>query len=162
MSFVLGTSISPYKVHNSALNPIRIRHLGLSSSQDNPHVQSSSFENVIRCQSSPLNAMFYSHESTFRMPLRIHSRAWQLTILCSQVLTSREGGVATVWYALTLPIYLRVIIANMDRLVATLGSRSNSRRINRKAILNVNIPKTCSIIIQPEAPMALRLQSSLL
>lgn len=66
--------------------------------------------------------MFYSHE----------------------ILTSREGGVATVW------------------LVATLGSRSNSKKINRKAILDVNVPKTCSIIIQPEAPMALRLQSNLL
>lgn len=66
--------------------------------------------------------MFYSHE----------------------ILTSREGGVATVW------------------LVATLGSRSNSRKINRKAILDVDVPKTCSIIIHPEAPMALRLQSNLL
>ncbi|CAD6589209.1 MAG: hypothetical protein ASARMPREDX12_003693 [Alectoria sarmentosa] len=57
---------------------------------------------------------------------------------------SHERGVATVW------------------LVATLGSRSNSKKINRKAILNVDVPKTCSIIIQPEAPMALRLQSNLL
>ena len=52
--------------------------------------------------------------------------------------------------------------ANIYRLVATLGSRSNSKRINRKAILDVDVPKTCGIIIQPEAPMALRLQSNLL
>ena len=51
---------------------------------------------------------------------------------------------------------------DLNRLVATLGSRSNSKKINRKAILNVDVPKTCSIIIQPEAPMALRLQSNLL
>ena len=52
--------------------------------------------------------------------------------------------------------------SDIDRLVATLGSRSNSKKINRKAILEVNVPKTCNIIIQPEAPMALRLQSNLL
>lgn len=72
------------------------------------------------------------------------SRACQLISFRLKVLTSREGGVATVW------------------LVATLGSRSNSKKINRKAILDVDVPKTCSIIIQPEAPMALRLQSNLL
>ncbi|KAL9126016.1 MAG: hypothetical protein Q9217_004867 [Psora testacea] len=66
--------------------------------------------------------MFYSHE----------------------ILTSREGGLATVW------------------LVATLGSKSNLKKVNRKAILDVNVPKTCEIIIRPEAPMALRLQSNLL
>ncbi|KAI4204959.1 MAG: hypothetical protein LQ350_000811 [Teloschistes chrysophthalmus] len=60
------------------------------------------------------------------------------------VLTSRENGVATVW------------------LVATLGSRSNLKKVNRKAILDVNVPKTCKVIINPEAPMALRLQSNLL
>ncbi|MCJ1462950.1 hypothetical protein MMC07_001554 [Pseudocyphellaria aurata] len=66
--------------------------------------------------------MFYSHE----------------------ILTSREGGVATVW------------------LVATLGSKSNLKRVNRRAILDVDVPRTCQIIIKPEVPMALRLQSNLL
>ncbi|KAL9588768.1 MAG: hypothetical protein Q9203_002422 [Teloschistes exilis] len=47
-------------------------------------------------------------------------------------------------------------------LVATLGSRSNLKKVNRKAILDVNVPKTCKVIINPEAPMALRLQSNLL
>ncbi|KAL9637319.1 MAG: hypothetical protein Q9204_001923 [Flavoplaca sp. TL-2023a] len=61
-----------------------------------------------------------------------------------EILTSRENGVATVW------------------LVATLGSRSNLKKVNRKAILDVNVPKTCHVIINPEAPMALRLQSNLL
>lgn len=51
---------------------------------------------------------------------------------------------------------------HMVRLVATLGSKHNVKRVNRKAILDVNIPKTCRIIIHPEAPMALRLQSNLL
>ncbi|KAL8820167.1 MAG: hypothetical protein Q9223_001557 [Gallowayella weberi] len=61
-----------------------------------------------------------------------------------EILTSRENGVATVW------------------LVATLGSRSNLRKVNRKAILEVDVPKTCNVIINPEVPMALRLQSNLL
>ncbi|MCJ1404428.1 hypothetical protein MMC11_007653 [Xylographa trunciseda] len=61
-----------------------------------------------------------------------------------EVLTSRKYGVATVW------------------LVATLGSKSNLKKINRKAILDVDIPKACMTITQPEAPMALRLQSNLL
>ncbi|KAK8240208.1 Rad21/Rec8 N terminal domain-containing protein [Phyllosticta capitalensis] len=61
-----------------------------------------------------------------------------------EVLTSRKHGVATVW------------------LVATLGSRSSLKKVNRKAILDVNVPKACETILMPEAPMALRLQSNLL
>lgn len=52
--------------------------------------------------------------------------------------------------------------AYLQRLVATLGSKSNLKKVNRKAILDVDVPKTCKIIITPEAPMALRLQSNLL
>ena len=48
------------------------------------------------------------------------------------------------------------------RLVATLGSKSNLKKINRKAILDVNIPKACQTVSDPGAPMALRLQSNLL
>ena len=60
------------------------------------------------------------------------------------VLTSRKYGVATVW------------------LVATLGSKSTLKRVSRKAILDVDVAKACDTIVQPEAPMALRLQSNLL
>ena len=48
------------------------------------------------------------------------------------------------------------------RLVATLGSKSALKKVTRKAILDVDVPGTCRVILQPEAPMALRLQSSLL
>ena len=48
------------------------------------------------------------------------------------------------------------------RLVATLGAKSNLKKLNRRAILDVNVAKTCEMILQPEAPMALRLQSNLL
>ncbi|PWY90446.1 hypothetical protein BO94DRAFT_489855 [Aspergillus sclerotioniger CBS 115572] len=61
-----------------------------------------------------------------------------------EILTSPEHGVATVW------------------LVATLGSRSITRRLNRKAILDVDVPKACGVIRDPAAPMALRLQGNLL
>ncbi|KAJ9295114.1 hypothetical protein DTO271G3_6284 [Paecilomyces variotii] len=61
-----------------------------------------------------------------------------------EILTSREHGVATIW------------------LVATLGAKSTTRRVNRKAILDVDVPKACDTIMRPEAPMALRLQGNLL
>ncbi|CCU82723.1 Rad21/Rec8 N terminal domain-containing protein [Blumeria hordei DH14] len=48
------------------------------------------------------------------------------------------------------------------RLVATLGSKSRTKKVTRKAILGVNLKKACETIIEPEAPMALRLQSNLL
>lgn len=48
------------------------------------------------------------------------------------------------------------------RLVATLGSKSITRKLNRKAILNVDVPRACGVIKDPEAPMALRLQGNLL
>ncbi|KAK3066170.1 R8 protein, partial [Teratosphaeriaceae sp. CCFEE 6253] len=56
----------------------------------------------------------------------------------------RKYGVATVW------------------LVATLGSKSTLKRVSRKAILDVDVAKACDTIGQPQAPMALRLQSNLL
>ncbi|KAL2838230.1 Rec8 like protein-domain-containing protein [Aspergillus pseudodeflectus] len=61
-----------------------------------------------------------------------------------EILTSPEHGVATVW------------------LVATLGARSISRRLNRKTIQDVDVPKACNVIMDQVAPMALRLQSNLL
>lgn len=46
--------------------------------------------------------------------------------------------------------------------MATLGAKSNTKKVTRKAILDVDVRKACDTIIQPEAPMALRLQSNLL
>lgn len=50
----------------------------------------------------------------------------------------------------------------LSRLVATLGAKSNTKKVSRKAILDVDVRKACDTIIQPEVPMALRLQSNLL
>jgi hypothetical protein len=47
-------------------------------------------------------------------------------------------------------------------LVATLGSKSGLKRINRKQILEVDVSKACQTIVDPVAPMALRLQGNLL
>lgn len=46
--------------------------------------------------------------------------------------------------------------------MATNGPRSSTRKITRKAIQGVDIPRACDIIIRPGAPIALRLQSNLL
>lgn len=51
---------------------------------------------------------------------------------------------------------------HLSRLVATLGSRSITKKLNKKAILDVDVPRACNVITNPEAPMALRLQGSLL
>jgi meiotic recombination protein REC8 len=50
----------------------------------------------------------------------------------------------------------------IGRLVATLGSKSSLKRINRKQILDVDVAKACQTIVDPVAPMALRLQGNLL
>lgn len=44
--------------------------------------------------------------------------------------------------------------------MSTLGPRN--KRITRKALANVEIPRTCEIIAQPPEPLALRLSGHLL
>ncbi|KAL8295657.1 hypothetical protein RB597_009241 [Gaeumannomyces tritici] len=62
-----------------------------------------------------------------------------------EILTSHQHGVATVW------------------VLATLGQNCGGRRISRKAIQEVDVPKACMTIDNPPgAPIALRLQASLL
>lgn len=50
----------------------------------------------------------------------------------------------------------------LRRLVSTIGLRSTTRKISRKAIQDVNVQKACETILKPGAPIALRLQGSLL
>ncbi|KAI8962649.1 Rec8 like protein-domain-containing protein [Daldinia sp. FL1419] len=61
-----------------------------------------------------------------------------------EILTNRQYGVATIW------------------LVATVGNRSSTRKVTRKAIQEVDVQKACGKIIEPGAPVALRLQGHLL
>lgn len=53
-------------------------------------------------------------------------------------------------------------VAILHRLVATLGAKSALKKVSRKAILDVDVSKTCETIGTPDAPLALRLQSNLL
>lgn len=49
------------------------------------------------------------------------------------------------------------------RLVANLGHKTTSRKVNRKSIEGVNVPQACDTIEKPPgAPIAPRLQGSLL
>ncbi|KAL7963869.1 Rec8 like domain-containing protein [Trichoderma compactum] len=59
------------------------------------------------------------------------------------VLNSTQYGVATIW------------------LVATVG-KGTQKRVTKKAIQEVNVPKACEKILDPGAPLALRLQGNLL
>ncbi|KAM0461882.1 hypothetical protein ACHAO4_001070 [Trichoderma viride] len=60
-----------------------------------------------------------------------------------EILNSTQYGVATIW------------------LVATVG-KGNQKRLTKKAIQEVNVPKACEKILDPGAPLALRLQGNLL
>lgn len=71
-------------------------------------------------------------------------------------MASRQSGTA---FLTRRPLHLLTVPL---RLVATLGSKSTLKKVSRKAILDVDVAKTCDTIITPEAPMALRLQSNLL
>jgi hypothetical protein len=87
---------------------------------------------------------------------------------CNDVLLSRDPHTAQVWgcdYLVMLHYGSATPIASdFDlRLVATLGlSRSIVRKVNRKDILSVKLPQACVTVTNPEAPLALRLQSGLL
>ncbi|KAI1778984.1 Rec8 like protein-domain-containing protein [Hypoxylon cercidicola] len=61
-----------------------------------------------------------------------------------EILTSRQYGVATIW------------------LVATVGKGTSTKRVSKKAIQDVDVQKACGKIIEPGAPVALRLQGQLL
>jgi meiotic recombination protein REC8, fungi type len=50
----------------------------------------------------------------------------------------------------------------VSRLVATLGNKSSTKKVTRKAIQDVDVEKACDKILEPGAPIALRLQGNLL
>lgn len=58
--------------------------------------------------------------------------------------------------------YCKAHMLTSSRLVATIGNRSSTRRVSKKAIQGVNVQKACGKILQPGAPIALRLQGNLL
>jgi hypothetical protein len=114
--------------------------------------------------SHPASNMFYSHEG---IPSLIATR----TCAWPRILTrSRSSHVAQIWRRNRL-VFISTCFSTRNtlitdrllaRLVATLGSKSNLKKVSRKAILDVDVVKTCDTIIEPAAPMALRLSSNLL
>ena len=101
--------------------------------------------------------MFYSHEGK-HTSMNLSMRNMPLML--------RSPDIEQVWsgHGLVCPRNSRPYISHTEsrRLVATQGIKSSSKKINRKAILDVDVPKACEYIVTPEAPMALRLQSNLL
>ncbi|KAG6011156.1 hypothetical protein E4U43_008489 [Claviceps pusilla] len=70
-----------------------------------------------------------------------------------------QSGISVhgVWYSAESLVANEIHV----RLVATVGN-SSQRRLKRKTIQGVNVPKACQKIIDPGAPLALRLQGKLL
>ena len=98
--------------------------------------------------------MFYSHER--------ESSSKEFT---AHVLTSRSPDQSPVrrgHHLVKPPLDVNEWLSNNARLVATLGSKSKLKKVTRKAILDVNVPKACDKITNKDAPLALRLQGSLL
>jgi hypothetical protein len=107
--------------------------------------------------------MFYSHESELYSYIQLLELAdgtegFQQYSLIASMASLRYGESSrnsakytTVRLSLT-PRY--------HRLVAT--ARNTTRRVPRKAILEVDVTKACDTITAPGAPIALRLQGSLL
>ncbi|KAI2639315.1 Rec8 like protein-domain-containing protein [Xylaria nigripes] len=55
-----------------------------------------------------------------------------------------------------------LITYQVRTLVATIGNKSSTRKVTRKAIQDVDIQRACGKILEPGAPIALRLQGNLL
>jgi hypothetical protein len=112
--------------------------------------------------------MFYSHESRFsasgeilRSSAGYNMAKTQLTqtLLHSPYQPPARSGDGLVSCQEGFSI---AVTDSSNRLVATLGSRSTLKKVTRKAILEVDVPKACETIQAPSAPMALRLQGNLL
>jgi hypothetical protein len=117
---------------------------------------------IIRLYSHPfhvlgINNMFYSHEGAPQS--ETPARSERTNPRSAHVAQIRCGDRVVCWNGVQslLPCSDR-----SARLVSCLGSKSSLKRINRKQILDVDVPKACQTIVDPVAPMALRLQGNLL
>jgi hypothetical protein len=130
--------------------------------------------------------MFYSHESSFLPPFPSFSfshpshppfpQPTQLTKPSPHKQEIRRSyRLVRLLPSLPLPsfpslpfhpfslIISQLLMVGYNRLVATLGAKSSAtKKVTRKAILDVDVRKACETVREPEAPMALRLQSNLL
>ncbi|KAG7104248.1 Meiotic recombination protein rec8 like [Verticillium longisporum] len=105
--------------------------------------------------------MFYSNDSKLEAPW--HTDVTQLTMRLSPYQSSAwrlNHLVNTSFTNFQSPI--QQDIDRLCRLVATVGPRGGALKVTRKAIQEVNVRKACETILQPGAPLALRVQGNLL
>ena len=50
----------------------------------------------------------------------------------------------------------------LNRLAATLGSKSTFKKLPKRTVLTADIAQLCNLIVQPNEPLALRLSSNLM
>lgn len=102
--------------------------------------------------------MFYSHESTC-----IHAPNISPFVLTKPFQSSQTANMALPQSGTCCPRGPFVSQTNpKQRLIATVGKGNQAKKLTRKAIQEVNVPKACGKIIDPGAPLALRLQGNLL
>ena len=121
----------------------------------------SAFSKASRCSTTMRVCSHAIHSSSRFLSPSLEQRS----LTFSPVLTQRKYGVATIWYSQPFPSPLIIWVSALTRprLVATLGSKSTlTKRVSRKQISDVDLPKACNTIVTPAAPLALRLQSNLL
>jgi meiotic recombination protein REC8 len=77
-----------------------------------------------------------------------------------ELLAKRDNGFGLLWCA---PSRLPLSHSHpLDRLAATLGSRSNFKKLPKRSVLTADIGQLCDLISEPAEPLALRLSSNLM
>lgn len=105
--------------------------------------------------------MFYSNDS--KLEATWHADVTQLTMSLSPYQSSPwrlhhlVNTIFTIFQSTN-----QQDIDRICRLVATVGPRGGALKVTRKAIQEVNVRKACETILQPGAPLALRVQGNLL
>ena len=56
----------------------------------------------------------------------------------------------------------RRVHLTLNRLAATLGSKSTFKKLPKRTVLTADIAQLCNLIVQPNEPLALRLSSNLM
>jgi hypothetical protein len=168
------TSIQPHIIQSTFPPPLSrspTSHIHfLSRRKSHTRAQSTCTITTLTCHEpesdrAPVTNMFYSHEGI----CCTHTHTHQAHMMASTN-AFFSPDLAQVWRRNRLVIiashFLELPTSFADRpllrLVATLGSKSNLKKVSRKAILDVDVIKTCDTIIEPAAPMALRLSGNLL
>ena len=80
------------------------------------------------------------------------------------LLKKQDQSFSVIWCSLTP--YPAASCSNpglaSSRLAATLGSKSSFKKLQKRDILSVNVPKACTFLSDGKEPLALRLSSNLM